>query len=167
MRFSKFNLRSTLPTLVIALSLPMAANSQSGRLELWKNLYVGMPKNDVKNAMPEKNFEIATNCRAKFIPDYHDGRLRSVILHARWVMAYNDCTNVLWEGLVTKYGIPRGFEQNREDATVGFSNYSHDDQVFWIVENRKITLAAYPTGRFKFVKYEPHIEQEKELKTEL
>lgn len=150
------------------LALPATVSAQSKGLELWKEFYLGMSKDEVRQAMPERNIDIATDCRAKIYPKYRDGRLRAITLQARWVMAYNDCADVVLQTLLEKYGPPKGYEINRQDSPVGFKNYAHDDQVFWIVDgNKKVTLAAYPTGRFKFVRYEPFFEPKKEMKTEL
>jgi hypothetical protein len=90
---------------LIAISSGGQAFGQVGT-PLWRNLTIGMSKEDYKKALPENQFDLTPECRVTLYAKFPNGGLSSVMLSPKWVLAKNKCVESLMLTLAEKYGTP-------------------------------------------------------------
>jgi hypothetical protein len=77
-----------------------------GSTELWRGLTVGMTKEEYKAKMPSDQVALLPDCTANVIARFPNGKLATIALRPKWVLASNNCIESLRTSLVGKYGQP-------------------------------------------------------------
>ena len=140
---------------IVALGTPLAGFSQDivgtvvPSVELWRGLYAGMSKSEVKNLFPNDKVMLAENCEFTMNPQYVDKKLVRVLINSRWKAAKNECADDVVFSLEKTYGEPtRSFPQ------VSYDGYRYT-KTQWESDNKIVSVGLYDgTNRVGFISYE-------------
>ena len=137
-----------LGVILAASSLQSAETGESPpRTLLWRDLYAGMTKAEVKALYPKYKSSLSPDCPVRVLSTYEKGRLVSVILLGRDESA--PCTAKIFDEYQRQYGEVSG-ELNTQNAmpiatsnSVSFRSFKRLDYV-WNAQGKTVRLSIMP-----------------------
>jgi hypothetical protein len=141
--------RKWLSVLVTAM-LPLSAIAADGtpkRVLLWRDLYAGMTKTEVKALYPQFTAAIAPNCSVRVLSTYKAKQLVSVILLGN--DARTACSTRLADELKREYGegsVERSTQSSMPIAAGGSVSQTEFERldIVWKAEGKSVRLALMP-----------------------
>ncbi|WP_300115497.1 hypothetical protein [Sphingobium sp.] len=140
----------TLALGVMILSLP--AHGQEPTV-LWRGLTVGMSKDEVAKALPEKEIDLLADCRTIVSTRFQNDRLYSVVIAPKWIASKNNCIAPMKASLTEKYG-----DANRTVVTVPGNQFKREeiyDLYLWIAGGIEVEYRSQIGGERWSLIYRP------------
>ena len=128
------------------------ANGQEPTV-LWRGLTVGMSKDEVAKALPEKEIDLLADCRTIVSTRFQSDRLFSVTIQPKWILSKNNCIAPMTASLAEKYG-----EAARDVVKVPGNKFKQEeiyDLYFWIAGSIEVEYRTQIGGKSWSLTYRP------------
>lgn len=94
------------------------ATTAESPVVLWRNLTLGMSKDQVRSLYPDGKFDLTPECRVSITPRYRESKLFAVNLSG----IFGRCSDIIFQSMVEKYDHPADVK-TRETGLVPSTTY--------------------------------------------